>query len=125
MRKFVWMSALSLLIAVPTLADEIYYPPQVTGKQERKMVRHLMYIANLQGDMKAVYDEYGFTPHRVRTNVAGRVTMTWTYYEDGLVFVFDQCSELLETHGVRVEHRRSWAYQRDVAGYQEDIDCDN
>ena len=125
MRKFVWMSALSLLIAAPALADAIYYPPQVTGKQERKMTRHLVYLANLQGDMKDVYDQYGFTTHRVRTNVAGRVTMTWTYLELGLVFEFDQCGMLVDSHeGVRTEQRRSWAYQRDVAGYQEDLECD-
>jgi hypothetical protein len=125
MKKFVWMFALSLLMAAPAIADEIYYPPQVTGKKERKFVRHYLYIKNLSGDMKAVYDQYGFTPHRVRTNEAGRITMTWTYYEDGLVFVFDQCGALLETHDVAVEHRRSWAYQRDVAGYDEAVQCDD
>jgi len=125
MRKFVWTFALSLLFAAPALADEIYYPPQVTGKQERKMVRHLMYIANLQGDMKEIYDQYGFTTHRLRTNEGDRVTMTWTYLEVGLAFVFDQCGTLLETHDVPVEHRRSWAYQRYAAGYKENIHCDN
>lgn len=124
MRKFVWTFALALLIAAPVLADEIYYPPQVTGKKERKFVRHYLYIKNLSGDMKTIYDEYGFTPHRVRTNEAGRIKMSWTYYEDGLVFVFDQCGSLLESHEISVEHRRSWAYQRDVKGYEEDVCCD-
>ena len=125
MRKFVWTFALGLFIAAPVLADEIYYPPQVTGKKERKFQRHYLYIKNLSGDMRAVYDEYGYTPHRIRLNEYGRIKMQWTYYEDGKVFVFDQCSNLLETHDISPEHRRSWAYQRDVRGYDEDVCCDD
>jgi hypothetical protein len=125
MRKFVWTFALSLLIAAPAFADAMYYAPQVTGKKERKFLRHYLYIKNLDGDKKAVYDEYGYTAHRVRLNEYGRVKEKWTYYEHGLVFVFDQCNELLETHEIDTEKRRTWQYQRDVVGYDEDVCCDD
>ena len=125
MRKFVWTFALTVLMAAPALADDVWYPPQVTGKRERNNVRHFLYIMNLQGDKKAVFDEYGYTPHRTRTAYAGRWTEEWQYLELGIAFVFDQCDELLETHNVPVEHRRSWAFERDVPGYQENLPCDD
>ena len=126
MKKFVWMFALTVLMAAPAIADEVWYPPQVTGKQERSYVRHFLYAKNLQGDKKDVFDEYGYTPHRMRTAYAGRWTEQWTYLELGLVFVFDQCDDaLIETHTCAVEHRRSWAFQNDVPGYQENLPCDN
>jgi hypothetical protein len=125
MRKFVWTFVLSLFIAAPVFADAIYYAPQVTGKKERKYLRHFLYVKNLDGDKKAIYDEYGYTPHRVRLNEFGRVKEQWTYYEHGLVFVFDQCNALLETHTIEVEKRRQWQYQRDVAGYDENVCCED
>jgi hypothetical protein len=125
MRKFVWTFALALLVATPVLASEIWYAPQVTGKKERKYLRHFLYVNNLSGDKKGVYDEYGYTPHRTRTADAGRIREQWTYLEHGVSFVFDQCNELVETHTVSVEHRRSWAYQRDVRGYDENVPCDD
>jgi hypothetical protein len=121
MRKFVWTFALSVLIAAPAFADAIYYAPQVTGKKERKYVRHFLYIKNLDADKKAVYDEYGYTPHRVRVNGYGLVKEQWTYLEHGLIFVFDQRNELVETHETGTEYRRRWAYQRDVEGYDETV----
>jgi hypothetical protein len=124
MRKYVWTIVLSALMVAPAFADAVYYAPQVTGKKERKFLRHFLYIKNLDGDKRAVYDEYGYTPHRVRLNEYGRVKEKWTYYEHGLVFVFDQCTALLETHEIEVEKRRTWEYQRDVAGYDEDVCCD-
>ena len=75
--------------------------------------------------IRAVYDEYGYTPHRVRRNEYGLVKEQWTNPEYGLVFVFDQCNTLLETHEIEVEKRRTWQYQRDVAGYDEAVCCDD
>ena len=133
MRKFVWAFALALLVATPVLADDddyyddddrIWYAPEVTGEQDRVYLRHFLYIYNLRGDKRDVYDEYGFTPHRIRSNSGGQVKEQWIYYELGISFVFSQCGDLLETHKADVEHRRSWAYQRPVAGYREDIHCD-
>jgi hypothetical protein len=125
MIKRIGIFCLMLLFAVPAMAEGIYYAPQVTGKRERKNIRHFLYVKNLTGDMKAVYDEYGYTPHRVRLNEYGKVRQQWTYYETGKVFVFDQCSNLVETRAISVEHRRSWAYQRDVRGYDEAMPCDD
>ena len=125
MRKFVWTFALSVLIAAPVFGDALYYAPQVTGKKERKYLRHFLYVKNLDGDKKAVYDAYGYTPHRVRLNEYGQVKEKWTYYEHGLVFVFDQSQSLLETHEIDIEKRRQWQYQRDVAGYDEAVCCDD
>ena len=125
MRMRIGVFALVLLFAAPALAETIYHAPQVTGKQTRKNVRHFLYLKNLSGDKKAIYDEYGYTAHRLRLNEYGQVREQWTYYEVGKVFVFDQCSNLVETHRVNPEHRRSWAYQRDVTGYDEDVSCDD
>jgi hypothetical protein len=125
MKKWVWVSGLVLLIAGPAIADAVYYPPQVTGKRERKNIRHHLFVQNLTGDKKAVYDEYGYTSYRVRLNEYGRVREQWTYYEHGKVFVFDQCGALVETHSVDREARRQWAYERDVRGYDENVPCDD
>jgi len=125
MKKLIWVSGLALLVAVPALADAVYYPPQVTGKRERKNIRHYLYVQNLAGDKKAIYDEYGYTPYRLRLNEYGQVREQWTYYEVGKVFIFDQCGRLAETHSIDVEQRRAWAYERDVRGYNEDVPCDD
>jgi hypothetical protein len=118
------VSGLILLMAGPAFAESIHYAPQVTGKRERKNIRHYLFVNNLSGDKQAVYDEYGYTPHRVRIDAYGHIREQWTYYELGKQFTFDACDRLVESHDVTVEHRRSWAYQRDVAGYDEDVDCD-
>ena len=97
MIKRIGVFCLVLLFAAPVVAETIYYAPQVTGKRERKNIRHFLYLKNLTGDMKAVYDEYGYTPHRIRLNGYGTIRQEWTYYEAGKVFVFDQCSNLVET----------------------------
>jgi len=125
MIKRLGLFLLALLIAVPVMADDIYYAPQVTGKRERKNMRHLLYLYNLTGDMKAVYDEYGYTPHRIRVNGYGQIRQQWTYLEIGKVFVFDQQSNLVETHSVNVEHRRAWAYQRDMVDVLEGLPIDD
>jgi hypothetical protein len=124
MKRLLWVSGLLLCVALPAVADVIYYAPQVTGKRERKNIRHYLFVKNLSGDKKAIYDEYGYTPHRIRLNEYGEVRDQWTYYEHGRVFVFDQCGALVETSEVSREFRREWAYQRDVRGYDEDMPCD-
>jgi hypothetical protein len=125
MKKWIWVSGLVLLCAAPALADDIYYAPQVTGARERKNIRHYLYVKNLTGDKRAIYDEYGYTPYRLRLNEYGEVRERWTYYEVGKVFIFDPCGRLAETHSIGVEHRRDWQYQRNVSGYDEDVCNDN
>jgi hypothetical protein len=121
MKRWLWASALVLCIAAPALADAIYYAPQVTGARERSNVRHYLFVKNLTGDKRDIYDEYGYTPYRLRLNEYGQVNEQWTYYEVGKVFVFDQCNRLKETHNISVEHRRDWQYQKNVSGYDEDV----
>jgi hypothetical protein len=125
MKKGFWMSVLVLLIAAPVFADAIYHAPQVTGKRERKNLRHYLFVKNLTGDKLDIYDEYGFTAYRRRLNEYGVVREQWTYYEHGKVFIFDQCGRLEETHDIEVEKRRLWQYQKDVEYYDEDVCCDD
>jgi len=96
----------------PALAGKVHYPPSVTGKKARKQIRHLLFVEMLEKDKKAVYDTYGYTPHRIRINAAGQVTERWTYYEAGLQFTFDKDSNLVEEHEIKVERRRDWVYQK-------------
>jgi hypothetical protein len=98
--------------AVPALAvDVIYYPPSVTGKKARKQIRHLLFVEMLDADKKAIYDTYGYTPHRLRINAAGVITERWTYYEEGLEFTFDQEGNVVDEREIKVERRRDWVYQ--------------
>jgi hypothetical protein len=124
MKKCLGVCALVVLMAAPAYAETVHYAPQVIGKQARKNIRHFLYLENLTSDKKAIYDQYGFTTHRVRVNGYGEIRETWTYLEDGLEFTFDACSRLIDTRAVSREARRTWAYQRDVSGYDEDICCD-
>ena len=125
MKKWFWVSGLVLVLAAPALADAIYYAPQVTGKRERSNVRHYLFVKNLTGDKLAIYDEYGYTPYRVRLNEYGVVREQWTYNELGKMFIFDQDGDLAETHNIPVDHRRQWQYQKNVAGYDENVPNDN
>jgi hypothetical protein len=125
MKKWIWVSGLVLLCAAPALADDIYYAPQVTGARERSNIRHYLFVKNLTGDKRDIYDEYGYTPYRLRLNEYGKVNEQWTYYEVGKVFVFDQCNRLKETHNIGVEHRRDWQYEKNVPGYEENVCNDN
>ena len=125
MKKWLWVSGLVLALAAPAFADAIYYPPQVTGARHRSNLRHFLYVKNLTGDKLAIYEEYGYTPHRLRLNEYGEVRERWTYYEDGVAFIFDQDGDLAETRKIPVEHRRQWQYQKNVAGYDENVPNDD
>ena len=108
------MIACGLLLfgATPALTETIYYPPQVTGKKARRQIRHFLYGKNLVGDKKAVFDRYGFSRNRLRTNAAGRITERWRYYELGLEFTFDKDSNLIDEREIPREDRRAWVYQK-------------
>jgi len=75
-----------------------YYEPQSTvrGKKGRKYARRFSFRGNLTGDKLAVFDEYGYTPHRLGFNVAGQRLERWKYYGVGVEFVF-KGSDLVET----------------------------
>ena len=125
MKKWLWVSGLVLALAAPAFADAIYYPPQVTGARHRSNLRHFLYVKNLTGDKLAIYEEYGYTPHRLRMNEYGEVRERWSYPEEGVAFIFDQDGELAETRKIPVEHRRQWQYQKNVAGYDENVPNDD
>jgi hypothetical protein len=107
---------LALLIALAVLAAgfvsayatpegdgaERYYR-QVRGKKGRKYVRHFLLRRNLVGDKKVVFETYGYTPHRLRSDFAGRKTERWLYYTDGLEFVFDDEGNLIEKREIARE----------------------
>jgi hypothetical protein len=116
--------ALVLLFAAPAIADTIYYAPEVNGKRERSNIRHLLYLMSLTGDKKAIFDEYGYTPHRIRINGYGETREQWTYLEAGKIFLFDQEQNLVSEGSVNREYRRSWAYHKGDPRYREDVYID-
>ena len=88
-----------------TCGGDTFYYKQVRGKKGRKYVRHFLLRENLKGDKKAIYEQYGFTPHRLRFDAAGKITERWSYYDEGLEFTFDADSNLLETREINREDR--------------------
>jgi hypothetical protein len=82
------------------------YGASVDGKRARKNLRHLLLAGNLKGDKKCVFDQYGYTPHRLRFSHAGQKTERWRYYEQGLEFVFDESDKLVEWRQIQKEDRR-------------------
>jgi hypothetical protein len=69
----------------------------IRGKKGRKYARRFSLKDNLQGDKLAIFDEYGYTPHRLRYDFQGIITERWKYYSEGLEFWFDESSNLIET----------------------------
>jgi hypothetical protein len=112
-RYLLILAGLMVFIVGPALAETVvYYPPRVTTRKMRKHIRYFLYGRNLTGDKKAIFDKYGWTPHRLRFNSTGRVTERWKYLDEGLEFVFDQKGNLIEERTIKVEHRRSFLYQK-------------
>ncbi len=95
------LAAVFLFLAGDTIAWERQYTNQkrtgisVRGKKGRKLIRHLLLQEKLAGDKKAVYEEYGYTPHRLRFRAFGEVTERWKYYSQGLEFTFDEEGNLI------------------------------
>ncbi len=81
---------------------ERYYR-QVRGKKGRKYVRHFLLRKNLTADKKVIFETYGYTPHRLRSDFAGRKTERWIYYTAGLEFVFDTEGNLLSKREIAWE----------------------
>jgi len=69
----------------------------VRGKKGRKYARRFSLRANLSGDKLRIFDEYGYTPHRLGMYAAGERTERWKYYSLGVEFVFDHDSNLIDT----------------------------
>lgn len=79
------------------------YYRQVRGKKGRKYIRHFLLRKNLVGDKKVVFETYGYTPHRLRSNFAGVITERWRYYTEGLEFVFDDDGYLISQREIARE----------------------
>jgi hypothetical protein len=77
-------------------SGEVYFIPR--GKRGRKYARRFSLRENLKNDKRRIYDEFGYTPHRLGFNEAGRRTERWKYYTEGLEFLFDSEGYLLEVH---------------------------
>ncbi len=101
-KRIILLVALAALLSAT--ATEAVTPEK--GKKGRRYFRHSYYVANLQNDKLAVYEEYGYPIHRLREYAYGEITETWTYYADGVEFVFDQESNLLRTRTFRPENKR-------------------
>lgn len=101
--RFAILAALAVLtvgVGSAFADSDNYYPPRVVGKKARKQIRHFLFVKNLENDMRAVYDEYGYTPHRLRINFAGRITERWKYYSEGLYFEFDLDGNLVDSRRI-------------------------
>lgn len=112
MRKhLILLSGLLLVFASSALAEKCKtrktnYGVSVTGVRYRKNVRHLLLAGKLKGDKKRVYEKHGFTFNRLRFDRAGKFTERWRYYKEGLEFVFDEDSNLIEKRTISKEDRR-------------------
>jgi len=60
----------------------------VHGAGSRARFRTAYWAAGLEGDMKDVYEHYGYPSVRYREEKMGRVEETWTYIESGKQFTF-------------------------------------
>ena len=101
-KRIILIMALAALLGAT--AVEAVTPEK--GKRGRKIFRQSYYVANLQNDKLAVYEEYGYPTHHLREYAYGEITESWTYYADGVEFVFDQDSNLIRTEKFSPENRR-------------------
>jgi hypothetical protein len=111
-RALISLVGLLLFAVQPVLAERVHYAPSVTGKKARKQIRYFNYGKNLVGDKKRIFDIYGYSPHRLRSNAAGKITERWKYLEVGKEFTFDREGNLLNERDIPRENRRAWVYQR-------------
>lgn len=70
----------------------------VHGKRGRKNFKTAYWAAGLKGDMKEIYEEYGYPSARYRDETLGRVEEKWTYIEAGKQFTFRDSRLLRETN---------------------------
>jgi hypothetical protein len=61
---------------------------EVHGKRGRRLFRTAYWAAGLQGDMRAIYDSYGYPSSRYREVKAGVNYERWTYLDAGKQFIF-------------------------------------
>jgi len=101
-KRIILIMALAALLGAT--ATEAVTPGK--GEKGRRQFRQSYYVANLQNDKLAVYEEYGYPTHRLREYAYGEITESWTYYDAGVEFVFDANSNLVKTNTFIPENRR-------------------
>jgi len=83
-------------IASTAREDSLAVLRSLHGKRERRLFRLQQWAKSLKGDMKRIYDTYGFPSSRYREATMGRVVERWTYLSRGLEFTF-QDTRLIRT----------------------------
>jgi hypothetical protein len=78
----------------------------IRGTRGRRLLRHQYLVKQWENDKLRIYNKYGFPIHRLRVRGYGRVREHWKYYEEGLEFIFDEESNLVETNRFWPEDRR-------------------
>jgi hypothetical protein len=73
---------------LPDEEDTIPDRDSVHGMRERRQFRIIWWAAHLKGDMKRIYETYGYPSSRYREEVMGRIVEKWTYIDDGKMFSF-------------------------------------
>ena len=71
-----------------TQEDLLEAQGSVHGKRGRRLFKTAYWAAGLIGDMKRIYDTYGYPSSRYREQKAGVVLERWTYLDAGLQFTF-------------------------------------
>jgi hypothetical protein len=100
-RRIILLVALAALLGT-TVTEAV----TLNSRKGRKQFRYTYYTEQLQNDKLAVYDEYGFCMHRIRVYAYGEIHEHWTYYGDGVEFVFDQNDMLIRTRTFPPDDRR-------------------
>ena len=101
-KRIILIMALAALLGA-TAVEAITFEQ---SKKGRKYLQSVYFVENLQKDMLAVYQDYGYPVHRLRVCGYGRIVERWTYYDLGLEFTFDENSVLLNTRTFFPENRR-------------------
>jgi len=108
MKKMLMLAVAILAIGIGSAAAEsnddfAYAYRQVRGVKGRKYIRHFLLRQDLTNDKKAIFETYGYTPHRLRFDFAGQTTERWIYYTEGLEFVFDDEGYLISERKIARE----------------------
>jgi hypothetical protein len=72
-----------------TQEDLLEAQDSVHGKRGRRLFKTAYWVAGLTGDMKRIYDSYGYPSGRYREHKVGVILEKWTYNEAGRQFIFN------------------------------------
>jgi hypothetical protein len=103
--RMVLLTVLAVLL-VATAAEAMTLGEGARDKT-RAYFQHIFFVQNITNDKATVYEEYGYPIHRLRVYAYGAITEHWTYYADGVEFVFDQNDRLIRTERFWPENKRA------------------